>query len=222
MISTTLLEGKIQLNTGTGMQLMAPGEQLIIYNDKSRQLLHDADIDEAIAWKEGYFHFSHADLNTVLRQISRWYDLDVDCRISATACIYNGEIDITAGQPGSQVSLVIYADANQPVGAARRTGGVQVQVKELRPCRSAATQIHTLDAHCVRSLNPSCIYVNRCSTRCGRQLEIIRVHPDDVIGPSAHQTSNRREAWRSEVMLGLRSRVSRIDRNGRSEHSVCG
>ena len=41
------------------------------------KLIDDADVDEAIAWKNGYFQFTNADLPALLRQLSRWYDLDV-------------------------------------------------------------------------------------------------------------------------------------------------
>jgi ferric-dicitrate binding protein FerR (iron transport regulator) len=91
--STTLLEGKIQLNEGGRTQLLTPGEQLIIHSDKSRELLHDVDMDEAMAWKEGYFHFSHANLPTILRQIGRWYNLEVDMQIPTPDHVYDGEID---------------------------------------------------------------------------------------------------------------------------------
>ena len=91
--SATLLEGKIQLNEGGRTQLLTPGEQCVIHSDKRRELLHDVDTDEAMAWKEGYFHFSHANLPTILRQIGRWYNLDVDIRIPTPDHVYDGEID---------------------------------------------------------------------------------------------------------------------------------
>ena len=35
------------------------------------------NIDEVIAWKDGFFHFENADLQSILRQLSRWYDVEV-------------------------------------------------------------------------------------------------------------------------------------------------
>ena len=40
---------------------------------------------EAVAWKNGRFQFNSADLKSILRQISRWYDVDVE---------YRGNVDI--------------------------------------------------------------------------------------------------------------------------------
>ena len=39
----------------------------------------DADLDEVMAWRNGKFDFNNADLATVMRQISRWYDVEVAC-----------------------------------------------------------------------------------------------------------------------------------------------
>ena len=37
----------------------------------------DADLEEVMAWKNGLFQFNGLDIKTVMRQISRWYDVDV-------------------------------------------------------------------------------------------------------------------------------------------------
>jgi hypothetical protein len=35
------------------------------------------DIEEVMSWKDGYFHFNNAELETVMRNLSRWYDVDI-------------------------------------------------------------------------------------------------------------------------------------------------
>ncbi len=42
------------------------------------KVIHDADVDEAVAWKDGRFEFRDTDLKTIMRQIMRWYDVDVE------------------------------------------------------------------------------------------------------------------------------------------------
>ncbi|MBK8953668.1 MAG: DUF4974 domain-containing protein [Chitinophagaceae bacterium] len=37
----------------------------------------NVDVDEVIAWKTGWFVFNRLDVATIMRQVSRWYDLDV-------------------------------------------------------------------------------------------------------------------------------------------------
>jgi type II secretory pathway component GspD/PulD (secretin) len=39
--------------------------------------VHEADIDEVMAWKNGVFSYKGVDIETIMRQVSRWYDVDV-------------------------------------------------------------------------------------------------------------------------------------------------
>lgn len=82
-ISTTLLEGSVRVTKGGSHLLLKPGEQVAINNNGSMNLQKNIDIEEVMAWKNGYFSFANADLQSVMRQISRWYDVDV---------IYEGKI----------------------------------------------------------------------------------------------------------------------------------
>ena len=86
---TTLLEGKVKVIAG-GEMILAPGQQASV--NKGITLVSDADIDQAVAWKSGLFDFSHADLPTVLRQLSRWYDIDVKFEGTVPARSFHGKI----------------------------------------------------------------------------------------------------------------------------------
>lgn len=71
-IKTTLFEGEIRvidLKTNDS-KLLKPGEQSNV--DQSIQIRR-IDTQTEIAWKEGYFHFKKADIETVMRQLGRWY-----------------------------------------------------------------------------------------------------------------------------------------------------
>ncbi|MBO9200538.1 MULTISPECIES: FecR family protein [Niastella] len=79
-IKTTLLEGKVKVieKTATVQQtaILTPGEQAVI--PKSTQIqVRKADVDDVMAWKNGLFHFENADIKTVMRQLARWYDVEV-------------------------------------------------------------------------------------------------------------------------------------------------
>ena len=41
-------------------------------------MIQDADVAEAVAWKDGRFEFNDTDLKTIMRQVMRWYDVDVE------------------------------------------------------------------------------------------------------------------------------------------------
>ncbi len=76
-IKTTLLEGALQVSNGANSTLVAPGQQAILNKEGSFRLLSNADVDEAVAWKNGKFVFNHADIHSIMRQVERWYNVDV-------------------------------------------------------------------------------------------------------------------------------------------------
>lgn len=69
---TTLLEGEVKIN---GTALLRPGQKAVINGSSLK--IQEADIDQAIAWKEGNFIFNGEDLAGIMRQVSRWYNVDV-------------------------------------------------------------------------------------------------------------------------------------------------
>jgi transmembrane sensor len=83
-INTTLLEGKVKVTPLSNSKLriqnsrmLAPGQQAILNNNGQISLNKKVNVEEVMAWKNGIFNFNNADLQTVLRQLSRWYDVDV-------------------------------------------------------------------------------------------------------------------------------------------------
>ena len=73
---TTLLEGVVKVHKGTTTSLLKPGEQAIAQGS-DMYVTKKADMEQVIAWKNNWFEFDDIDLPTVMRQISRWYDVDV-------------------------------------------------------------------------------------------------------------------------------------------------
>jgi transmembrane sensor len=77
---TTLIEGSVKVSNGSSVAMLKPGQQALTTTGNTAtgiRINKEADIAEAIAWKDGNFQFNHADLETVMRQIARWYDVDV-------------------------------------------------------------------------------------------------------------------------------------------------
>jgi transmembrane sensor len=82
-INTTLLEGSVKVKReGTEFVTIKPGQQVQM-NDKRMTVEGDADIEEVMAWKNGYFSFDGANTEEIMRQVSRWYDVKI---------IYEGNI----------------------------------------------------------------------------------------------------------------------------------
>ncbi len=72
---TTLLEGSVKVGNGLATRIITPGQQAVI-SDKFQ--VKTIDTDEVVAWKNGYFQFENEDLESILRQLKRWYDVDVE------------------------------------------------------------------------------------------------------------------------------------------------
>lgn len=90
--NTTLLEGSVKFVSSDKISILKPGQQLQLSNDGQVKLINDVDIDKVMAWKNGLFVFDNSDLETVMRQLSRWYDIDVVYRTRNVATSFVGEI----------------------------------------------------------------------------------------------------------------------------------
>ena len=75
-VKTTLLEGAINFRNGTAEKKLKPGQQVQLQNG-TLKLEVDVDIDQVVAWKNGLFDFSDDVIPDIMRQLSRWYDIEV-------------------------------------------------------------------------------------------------------------------------------------------------
>lgn len=75
----TLLEGAVKVHNGSNSGVLKPGQQAII--NKANEFIRitdQVDTDQVMAWKNGHFDFRETDLKTLMRQLMRWYDVDVE------------------------------------------------------------------------------------------------------------------------------------------------
>jgi ferric-dicitrate binding protein FerR (iron transport regulator) len=87
-VKVTLLEGSVRVSqlalNGNGKvqssQLLQPGEQMQVKQNGKIQLIENANINKVIAWKNNLFWFDDDDIQTVMRQIARWYHADIEIR----------------------------------------------------------------------------------------------------------------------------------------------
>lgn len=82
-LSTTLVDGAIRVNEGSFNRILKPADQVDFLANGETVLKKEVNVQNTIAWTKGYFSFDKADLKSVLRQLSRWYNVDVE---------YTGEI----------------------------------------------------------------------------------------------------------------------------------
>lgn len=83
-IQTTLLEGSVKVSQGAATAMLKPGQQAAVKVEpgnkgqaKEDLEVRQANLDQVVAWKDGVFNFHHAGLKSALRQIARWYDVEV-------------------------------------------------------------------------------------------------------------------------------------------------
>jgi transmembrane sensor len=89
---TTLLEGSIKISKAGVSKLVKPGQQALVNKGGEINLINKVDVDAVVAWKNGYFSFEKADLQTIMRQVARWYDVQVSFEGRVPTVQFSGEI----------------------------------------------------------------------------------------------------------------------------------
>lgn len=114
-VNTTLLEGSVRVSdlTSNDSQLLKPGQQAKVNGGIK---IINVDTDEVVAWKNGFFHFNGADIQTVMGQIERWYDVEVEYENEITSKHFTGII--SRGINASKVLDML-----------ELTGGVKFEIK---------------------------------------------------------------------------------------------
>jgi len=91
-IITTLVEGHVNIHKGNDKIRMLPNEQVVLNKSKNALTKGEADVREAIAWKEGMFYFNDDDIASIMRKLSRWYNIEVTYKNSISHRHYTGGI----------------------------------------------------------------------------------------------------------------------------------
>ena len=90
-LAATLLEGAVQVRQGTQQALLRPGQQGRCWPQGQVQV-REVDVQHAVAWKNGYFVFNDEPIEAIMRQVARWYDVDVQYQGVLTNKDFNGKI----------------------------------------------------------------------------------------------------------------------------------
>jgi hypothetical protein len=98
-IKTTLLEGSVKINSNGNNKsiVIKPGQQASLDNNNSEIIVsRNEDVDLVVAWKNGYTAFKSADISTIMRQVERWYDVDVNYEGTVPVRTFTGKISRNA------------------------------------------------------------------------------------------------------------------------------
>jgi ferric-dicitrate binding protein FerR (iron transport regulator) len=83
ILKTTLLEGAVKVVKDGKASLLKPGQQAQVSNSGDIKTVSNIDVDYVMAWKNGLFRFSNTDLKSIMNQVSRWYDVDIEYQTTA-------------------------------------------------------------------------------------------------------------------------------------------
>lgn len=96
-ITTTLVEGRVKVSSASQINsqqpvILTPGMQSSFSQNSGNIQVQKVDTDDVIAWKNGLFNFNKADIKTVMRQLARWYDVEVVYEGNLSNEKFEGEI----------------------------------------------------------------------------------------------------------------------------------
>lgn len=91
-MSTTLLEGSVQILKGPNKVLIKPGQSAILNKATEKMSVAPVDAEQAVAWKNGYFIFVDENIESIMRKVSRWYDVEVSYKGNMSNKDFTGTI----------------------------------------------------------------------------------------------------------------------------------
>ena len=96
VVRTTLVNGSVRvspLESNSGNVILKPGQQAVSSNNGEITGVFSPELANILAWKNGFFSFEKADIETVMRQLERWYDIKVQYRGTIPSVKLNGDLD---------------------------------------------------------------------------------------------------------------------------------
>ncbi len=90
VVKTTLIEGSVKVKLPSNKSaLLKPGEQSLVSNDIK---VNQVDANSAIDWKQGLFWFNDESIYSIMRQFSRWYNIEVEYRGDVRNVRFGGQV----------------------------------------------------------------------------------------------------------------------------------
>lgn len=83
-INTTLIEGKVTITANETTKNLLPGKKAVFVKTTNSIEISKANIAQAVAWKNGEFRFKDTGIEEIMRQVGRWYDVDVEYQTKST------------------------------------------------------------------------------------------------------------------------------------------
>lgn len=114
IMKTTLLEGAVNITNGKFTAKLIPGQQAQVSMSGQSKVVNDVDVEDEIAWKNGIFQFRDAGIDVILRQASRWYDVDITYKNKIPVKEFTGRISRNV-KASALLNMLNYAGVNLKV-----------------------------------------------------------------------------------------------------------
>lgn len=118
-IKTTLLEGAVKFKKAHSEVTLKPGQQAVTPQISDHITVQNANIEETMAWKNGYFIFQDEDIHSIMRKVARWYDVEIIYEPNLKNLSYGG-------------SVSRYKNISDLLKALQSTGTIHFKIDERR------------------------------------------------------------------------------------------
>ena len=95
-IRTSLLEGSVKIIKDNKSKLLKPGNQAVLNKKQNEIDITDIDMNGVMAWKNGLFQFEGDNITTIMREIGRWYNVEIVYSGKVPARTFEGKISRNA------------------------------------------------------------------------------------------------------------------------------
>jgi ferric-dicitrate binding protein FerR (iron transport regulator) len=92
VVNTTLVTGAVRVVTAKSSLVLDPDQQACLRDSAGRFTVSKPNLKVVLAWKDGRFRFDGANITAIMRQIARWYDVDIEYRGEIPSNEFNGSI----------------------------------------------------------------------------------------------------------------------------------
>jgi transmembrane sensor len=108
VVTATLLQGSVKVTNQASATrqsrsvIIKPGQQANVKSSGEMSIVNDVNTEKSVAWKNGQFQFENEDISIIMRQVSRWYDVNILYEGAVPKRFFTGKISRS-----SNVSKVI-------------------------------------------------------------------------------------------------------------------
>lgn len=110
---TTLLEGSVRLSSTSKSRMLVPGQQAAVHSDGAI-VTTTVDTEREIAWKQGLFYFRDSGIGEIMRDASRWYDIEVEYRGKIPRRQFTGKVSRNVNI-SELLNMLRYAGVNSTI-----------------------------------------------------------------------------------------------------------